>query len=159
MIFPLLIFLVIGTTFIYKMSFNEAINNKYISDYELYLPIFNYEDNLEINNLNIHHDYLLKLQFLIEAIKLSGNLKIIVYVRTHEEIDCFISEFNKINQFYFYDIEINKITCQDNYKKRNHLLEQFNNSNIIFILLSVHILDEAIDIPSCNSIYMTYIKV
>ena len=144
--------------FIYKMSFNEAIKNKYISDYELYLPIFNCDDNLEINNLNIHHDYLLKLQFLIEAIKLTGNLKIIVYVRTHEEIECFISEFNKINQFYFYDIEINKITCQDNYKKRNHLLEQFNNSNKIFILLSVHILDEAIDIPSCNSIYMTYVS-
>jgi len=146
--------------YIYKMSFNEAIENKYISDYELYLPIFSNDsdNNEEINNLNIHQDYLLKLQFLIEAIKMCGNLKIIVYTRTHEEIDSFISEFNKLNEYYYYDVDINKITCNDSYNKRNKILENFNNSDKISILLSVHILDEAIDIPSCNSIYMTYVS-
>ena len=144
--------------YIYKMSFNEAINNKYISDYELYLPIFSNESNEEINNLNIHEDYLLKLQFLIEAIKMCGNLKIIVYVITHEEIDTFISEFNKLNEYYVYDVDINKITCDDSYNKRTKILDNFNNSNKINILLSVHILDEAIDIPSCNAIYMSYVS-
>jgi superfamily II DNA or RNA helicase len=143
--------------YIYKMSFNEAISNKYISDYDIYLPIFNNEElDEEINNLHIHQDYLLKLQFLIEAIKMHGNLKIIVYVLTHEEIDMFISEFNKLNEYYEYDVDINKITCDDNYNKRTKILDDFNNSTKMNILLSVHILDEAIDIPSCNSIYMTY---
>ena len=144
--------------YIYKMSFNEAINNKYISDYELYLPIFSNDSNEEINNLLIHEDYLLKLQFLIEAIKMQGNLKIIVYVRTHEEIDTFILEFNKINEYYSYDVDINKITCNDSYTNRTKILDDFSKSIKINILLSVHILDEAIDIPSCNSIYMTYIS-
>jgi superfamily II DNA or RNA helicase len=146
--------------YIYKMSFNEAIDNKYISDYELYLPIFSNdsESNLEINNLNIHENYLLKLQFLIEALKMQGNLKVIVYIRTHEEIDTFISEFNKLNEYYKYDVDINKITCNDSYTNRSKILDDFNNSNKINILLSVHILDEAIDIPSCNSIYMTYVS-
>ena len=153
--------------YIYKMSFNEAIGNKYISDYELYLPIFDSDINQEINNslnlknlvqnknnflfCNIHQDYLLKLQFLIEAIKMQGNLKVIVYVRTHEEIDTFISEFNKLNEYYAYDVDINKITCNDSYTNRTKILNDFNNSIKINILLSVHILDEAIDIPSCNS--------
>jgi superfamily II DNA or RNA helicase len=146
--------------YIYKMSFNEAIENKYISDYELYLPIFSNDSisNEEINNLNILQDYLLKLQFLIEAIKMCGNLKIIVYVRTHEEIDTFISEFNKLNEYYEYDVDINKITCDDSYNKRTKILDDFNNSVKMNILLSVHILDEAIDIPSCNAIYMTYVS-
>jgi len=144
--------------YIYKMSFNEAIENKYISDYELYLPIFGNDSIDEINNCNIHQDYLLKLQFLIEAIKMQGNLKIIVYVRTHEEIDTFISEFNKINEYYSYDVDINKITCNDSYTNRTKILDDFSKSNKINILLSVHILDEAIDIPSCNSIYMTYVS-
>jgi hypothetical protein len=87
-----------------------------------------------------------------------GNLKIIVYVLTHEEIDIFISEFNKLNAYYEYDVDINKITCDDNYNKRIKILDDFNNSTKMNILLSVHILDEAIDIPSCNSIYMTYIS-
>ena len=30
--------------YIYKMTFNEAITNKYISDYQLYLPVFNNEE-------------------------------------------------------------------------------------------------------------------
>ena len=144
--------------YIYKMSFNEAITNKYISDYEIYLPIFSNEDeNLEYIG-NIHEDYLLKLQFLIEAIKVSSNLKVIVYVRTHQEINDFIENFNKINEYYAYDVLINKITCDNSYKQRNKILDEFNESEKISILLSVHILDEAIDIPTCNAIYMTYIS-
>jgi superfamily II DNA or RNA helicase len=85
--------------YIYKMSFNEAIENKYICDYKIYLPIFTNENpNLEYIG-NIHEDYLLKLQFLIEAIKMCGNLKIIVYVRSHIEIEEFIDNFNKINEY------------------------------------------------------------
>jgi hypothetical protein len=62
------------------MNFYEAILNKYISDYEIYLPIFDDDNNEDINNLNIHQDYLLKLQFLIEAIKMFGTLKMIVQI-------------------------------------------------------------------------------
>jgi len=146
--------------YIYKMSFNEAITNKYISDYELYLPIFNNEElDNEIKELNIQNDYLLKIQFLMEAIKMCGTLKMIIYMKCHEEIDIFIIEFNKINNnYYYYDVYINKITCNNSYSSRNKILDEFNNSNKISLLLSVHILDEAIDIPSCNSIYMTYVS-
>jgi superfamily II DNA or RNA helicase len=144
--------------YIYKMSFNEAIKNKYISDYELYLPIFSYEINEEINKLNINADYLLKIQFLIEAVKICGTLKMIIYVKTHDEINDFINEFNKLNEYYSYDILINKITCDNNYKSRNKILDEFNYSDKINLLFSVHILDEAIDIPSCNAIYMSYVS-
>jgi hypothetical protein len=139
------------------MSFNEAIDKKYISNYELYLPVFESSQiNEEIDILAINNNILLKLQFLIEAIKMCGTLKMIIYVKSHEEINDFIDNFNKINQYYCYDVIINKITCNENYNERNKILEEFNNSNKITLLLSVHILDEAIDIPSCNSIYMTY---
>ena len=144
--------------YIYNMSFNEAINNKYISDYELYLPIFESNNNDEIKKLNIHQDYLLKLQFLIEAIKICGTLKMIIYLRTHEDIYKFIEEFNKINEYYSYDVNIDYITSDINNKKRKQILEEFNNSTKISLLLSVYILDEAIDIPNCNAIYMSYIS-
>ena len=144
--------------YIYKMSFNEAITNKYISDYELYLPVFSDEQNNEINDLNIHQDYLLKLQFLIEAIKMCGTIKMIIYMKTYEDIELFIKEFNKINEYYNYDVLINKIISNTNSKNRNNILEEFNNSNKISLLFSVNILDEAIDIPSCNSIYMTNVS-
>jgi superfamily II DNA or RNA helicase len=146
--------------YIYKMTFNEAITNKYISDYQLYLPVFNNEElDNEIKELNILNDYLLKIQFLIEAIKSSGTLKMIVYMKCHEDIDIFINEFNKINNnYYYYDVWIDKITCNNSYSSRNKILDEFNKSTKISLLLNVYILDEAIDIPSCNSIYMTYIS-
>ena len=145
--------------YIYKMSFNDAINNKYISNYELYLPIFSdSETNEEIKVLNIDNNLLLKLQFLIEAIKMTGTLKMIIYLRNHEEIDEFISNLTKLNEYYSYDLLIQKIICDDSYSKRNKIIEDFNNSTQISLLLSVHILDEAIDIPTCNSIYMTYVS-
>ena len=147
--------------YIYKMSFSEAINNKYISDYEIYMPIF--DENLnkvdiekEINE-NIDEEYLLKITFFIEAIKKFGNLKTIVYVKNHIEIDNFIDNFNKINKYYNYDVYINKIICNTTCNNRNKILEEFNNSTKISLLLSVYILDEAIDIKSCDSIFMTYI--
>jgi superfamily II DNA or RNA helicase len=147
--------------YIYKMSFNEAITNKYISDYELYLPIFdsNTQYDEEINNLNIHQDYLLKIQFLIEAIKMCGTLKMIIYMKTHDEITNFITEFNKINDnYYYYDVDIREITCKNSYNSRNKILKDFNDSTKLSLLFSVRILDEAIDIPSCNAIYMTYVS-
>jgi len=142
--------------YIYTMSFNHAIEQKYIADYKIYLPIFANEQNNEINKLNINKDYLLKLQFLIEAIKVCGTLKMIVYVKNHEEINTFIENFNKLNKYYCYDVMIDKITCDDTFKERNRKLTEFNNSSKIAIMLSVYILDEAIDIPNCDSIYMTY---
>ena len=144
--------------YIYQMSFNEAIDKKYISDYELYLPIFDTEDNIEeIKNLNIHEDYLQKVLFLIEGIKKFGYLKVVVYFRDHKEITDFIESFNKIKEYYAYEVEISSIKCNNSNKKRDKILNEFNNSNKISILLSVHILDEAIDIRTCNAVYMTYV--
>ena len=147
--------------YIYKMNFCEAINNKYISNYEIYMPIFDESlDKMDIEkeiNENIDEEYLLKITFFIEAIKKFGNLKTIVYVKSHIEVDNFIDNFNKINKYYNYDVYINKITCNTTCNNRNKILEEFNNSTKISLLLSVYILDEAIDIKSCDSIFMTYI--
>ena len=143
--------------YIYQMSFNEAIDKRYISDYEVYLPIFEIEENImNINELNIHKDYLQKVLFLVETIKMFGLLKVIVYVRDHKEVYEFIENFNKINEHYCYNIWIDSVTCNDSYKIRNRVLSVFEAIDKISILVSVHILDEAIDVRSCNAVYMTY---
>ena len=144
-------------SYIYQMSFNEAIEKKYICDYELYLPVFelnNYGN--DIRELDIHKDYLQKILFLIEAIKMFGVIKVIVYVRDHKEVCEFIKNFSKVNEWYGYDIWIDSITCEDSYKMRDRVLCMFNEMNKISVLVSVHILDEAIDVRSCNAVYMTY---
>jgi len=58
--------------------------------------------------------------------------------------------------FYNYKYNIDSIIYNDTKNSRIKKLEDFNNSHEISILCSVGILDECIDIPSCDSVYITY---
>lgn len=145
---------------VYKMDFKHAIENKYICDYNIYLPILEDDSLNELNEILENFDeneMNKKCCYLFECIKKFGTLKCIIYFKLQNEIDEFIKCFNSLNEkYYFYDYNIDSITCTDNRKKRNDKLEKFKNNQCISFLCAVYILDECIDIPECNSIYMTY---
>ena len=84
---------------IYELSWDDAIKNKYICDYNFYYP--NNDKLIEhINNLHIDKSlvsktiYINKAFFLLESIKLTNIKKCIVYLKTTQES----AEFNKILQ-------------------------------------------------------------
>lgn len=145
---------------VYKMDFKHAIENKYICDYNIYLPILEDDSLEELNEILENFDeneMNKKCCYLFECIKKFGTLKCIIYFKLQNEIDEFIKCFNSLNEiYYFYDYNIDSITCTDNRKNRNDKLEKFKNDECISFLCAVYILDECIDIPECNSIYMTY---
>jgi len=145
---------------VYKMEFSYAITNNYISNYEIFLPVHdenNYNKLLEHIKINNYDDLLIKkVLYYFESIKILGKLKTIIYFNSHEHIDIFIKCFNNVNNYYNYKYIIDSIICSDTKNIRIKKLEDFNNSNEISILCSVGILDECIDIPSCDSVYITY---
>jgi superfamily II DNA or RNA helicase len=145
---------------VYKMSFEYAIDNNYISDYELYLPVRdedNYNKLLEHIKVIDYDDLLIKkVLYYFESIKILGKLKTIIYFNSHEHIDIFIKCFNEVNNYYNYKYHIDSIICLDTKNSRIKKLQEFNNNTDISILCSVGILDECIDIPSCDSVYITY---
>ena len=63
---------------------------------------------------------------------------------------------NQLNAFYYLDYEISQITSKNTEKERSRVLCDFETNNKIQLLFSVRILDECIDIPTCDSIYITY---
>ena len=67
-----------------------------------------------------------------------------------------IDALNKLNEFFYLDYEINIITSANNSKSREDVLRKFEKNNKIQLLFSIRILDECIDIPSCDSIFITY---
>jgi len=144
---------------IYKMNFTFAITNNYISNYEIYLP-FHDDNNYKIllKKIKINNDTLLlkKVLYYFESIKILGKLKTIIYFNSHEDIDVFIKCFNDVNNYYNYKYNIDSIICIDSKINRIKKLDYFNNCEDISILCSVGILDECIDIPSCDSVYITY---
>jgi len=145
---------------VYKMDFTYAINNNYISNYEIYLPVNednNYNLLLEQIKISNYDNILIKkVLYYFESIKILGKLKTIIFFNNHDHIDIFIKCMNDINNYYNYNYTIDSIICTDTKNNRNKKLEKFNNNDNINILCSVGILDECIDIPSCNSVYITY---
>jgi superfamily II DNA or RNA helicase len=144
---------------IYKMSFNEAIENKYITDYQIWLPSIS-EDNTELNNelsiYEIDNTIKAKITFLFSCILNNGSRKCIIYCKNINEISNMIEAINKLNEFYCIDIDIQQITSGTLAKNRTIILNNFATNTNIQLLFSVRILDECIDIPSCDSIYITY---
>ena len=148
-----------GST-IYNMTFNEAIHNKYITDYKIWLPSI-HENNDKLNEeLSIYKIDLkmnAKCNFLFSSLLNNGSRKCIIYNTDSNQIQEMIDAIYKLNNFYCLDIEINIITCTNNAKSREEILKKFEkNNNKIQLLLSIRILDECIDIPSCDSIFITY---
>ena len=149
---------IFGNT-IYNMTFNDAIKNKYITDYQIWLPSINdYDKQLEddISIYNIDNIIKAKCNYLYSCIIKNGSRKCIIYCTDINEINSMINGMEILNQYYYLDYKINQLTSKNTEVERNNVLNNFTNNNKIQLLFSVRILDECIDIPSCDSIYITY---
>ncbi len=154
---------IFGTN-IYKYNWNDAIKNKYINDFEIILPTSDYT-SIEINdfiklfdidNINqFNYKYIRKIYFILRSILFNGNKKCIIYLPTTkkakecENIIGWMSRlFNRIINTYTVNFETSK-------KNRKIVIDNFIKNNDINILLNVHVLDEGINIPECDSVFIT----
>jgi hypothetical protein len=62
----------------------------------------------------------------------------------------------QLDDYYCLDYHMDFITSNISHKKRDDILKTFASSTKIELLFSCRILDECIDIPSCDSIFITY---
>ena len=146
----------------YELNWKTAIENKYICDYNFYYPnndkIITRIDDLKIDKTLIEKTILInKSYFLLESIKLTNIKKCIVYLKTIKECQEFIKILKTINIYFELNLKIYEINCNTTKKKRTEFLNKFKNDNsCINILCNVHVLDEGIDIPECDSVYLTH---
>lgn len=141
---------------IYKYSWNEAIKKKYICDFKIILPVKNEELN-KFNNVIVetkNNKLVKKCYFLLKSLLYEGNNKCIVFLTTIEQAE----EFNKIllwmQNMLNIELESNIISYNTSRLKRIETINSFKSSNKVSILLNIHILDEGIDIPECDSIFV-----
>jgi len=146
----------------YTLKWDEAIKNNYICDYNFYYP----NNDKIIEHINITKIQIDKLEktilinkafFLLENIKTINIKKCIVYLKSIEEADIFENVLKTINLYYDIKIAVYNINYSTGKTTRNSSLTKFRNNNTkISIMLNVHILDEGIDIPECDSVYLTH---
>jgi len=146
----------------YKLDWKLAIENKYICDYNFYYPnndkIIEYITNIKFDTSIIEKTILInKAFFLLESIKIINIKKCIVYLKTIKESELFENILKTINIYFDFTLAIYNINYNTSRTKRNVSLTKFrNNKTKISIMLNVHILDEGIDIPECDSVYLTH---
>ena len=145
---------------VYQMTFYDAISNKYITDYKIWLPSVhenNEELDTELSIYDIDNETKNRSKFLYSCIANNGSRKCIVYCKDTEDMKNMIESMTRLNGFYIMDIDMYSISCDDSAKKRKNVLEKFSNNNEkIQLLFNIRILNECIDIPACDSVYISY---
>lgn len=98
-----------------------------------------------------------KAYYLLECIKEFNVKKIIVFLKSISESHEFSKILSVLNVFFDKRLLVNEINCNTSKTERQKILSRFKNKNeTINILCNVHILDEGIDIPECDSVYLTH---
>jgi superfamily II DNA or RNA helicase len=150
---------------IYEYLMSEAIRENYICDYLINVPVLDLVDNRvdidipdELQHLN--NDLTMKCLFLLSGMLETGSRRCIIYCCSIEECEVFNEIFNDISRNY-HGIECwsNSITANTNVRKRDEILNNFqNNAAKISILSSVRILNEGINIVKCDSVFITKVN-
>jgi superfamily II DNA or RNA helicase len=163
---------VVNSEVIYKYTMSQAINDKNICDYEIFLPLIEYKDNKSEVLINIpdklnelDHDLVKKGLFLINGMLKTGSRRCIVYLNSIDECNKYEKIFKDIMEKYHYiKLWIRQITTNTRDNERSIYLKEFEKDELVEckedelkILLSIRILDEGVDIPRCDSVYLTHI--
>ena len=147
----------------YKYEFGKAIQEGYICDYDVFVPDVTIKKEQELDDvykqlkitdsLNVDHD--IKAHFLIRCMEENGHSKCIIYSKDVEDANKLLQSFNRIKEYHSLELYIDSITSHTTQKQRNNILKEFQETHKKAIICSVRILDECIDIPKCDCVFMT----
>ena len=145
---------------IFKYSWSLAISNSYICDFKIILP--EKKDYLNIfKNLlvNISYDKLdiklaNKAYFLLRSLLYEGSRKCIVYLTSIEISSRFKNIVEWMQKILNCNINQYQINCQTSKTKRAEYISKFKTDTNISLILNVQILNEGINIPVCDSVYI-----
>ncbi len=97
----------------------------------------------------------MKTYFLLKGICFYGNKKIILYSTSIEEAIKYNEIIVWLQKLLKIEVDCNVIDCNTSKLNRIQYIKNFKNNQKNTIFLNVQILNEGIDIPECDSIYIT----
>jgi len=143
----------------YTYSWEKAIQNKYICDLNIFLPdipeINKYIEIIQDNYTENEIKLMRKAYNLIKSMLFNGDRRCICYLTTIEKAQIFNRMLSFVGNIFNIEIDRAQIDCNTRRIKRGEIIQKFKNSTKLFILLNVHVLDEGIDIPECDSVCIT----
>lgn len=152
----------------YEYSLGNAIQNRYVCDYDVFVPELSQLSNNErlkdvgeylskkVAPIEEFSDFDIKAHFLLRCLEENGHSKTIVYLKNSDEMNKFYDALTDLNIYHSTSLNIAIISYETKKKERTKILEEFALFKGKAIILSVRILDECIDIPKCDSVFLTY---
>jgi superfamily II DNA or RNA helicase len=156
---PLMDFM--NITDIYNYSWTDAINNKYICDFSIYIPDKNenYEKFVELLktscNNNINEKIIKKAYFMLKSILFNGDRKCICYMTNINNANNMMEILNWLTKLLGVHVDYWQIDYNTKKTIREKIINNFKESKNIAIIINVHILDEGINISECDSVFIT----
>ncbi len=148
----------------YQYPMGKAIDDGHICDYMIYVPTMAIKKDegldtvikeLQIKDYN--RELLVKARFIIRGCMATGAKKCIIYCIEQNECSELMKIIKDLCESYFaIDCWCDTITSADSRDARKKKLGEFANVSEKAFLCSVQILNECIDIPECDSIFITY---
>ena len=151
----------------YEYSWKDAIKNKYICDFDIVIHENNqdlYKFSYLLKQLcsdNLDIKLIAKAYFMLKGMMYFGNRKCICYMTCIEKANKMYDILYWMSKLLNVEIDSWIITCNTAKTKRANYLYNFakgtcgKNSNKLCVMINVHILDEGIDIPECDSVFIT----
>ena len=152
-----------GFEVIYDYPMREAINNGYVTDYLINLPVVindKVDIDIPVELKDLDEDLTMKSLFLISGMLETGSRKCIIYCGDIEECKKFNEIFEKVCLTY-HGIKcwIDRINKDIGKKKRDDILKDFQENEMkLSVLTSVRILNEGINIVKCDSVFITKVN-
>jgi superfamily II DNA or RNA helicase len=147
----------------YQYPINKAIEDKIICDYEIILPVPMDEKDVPLELKHLPNDLLMKGLFNVNGMLYLGNRRCISYMQSIEECTKFMQVLKTVcDSYHFIELWTDCLTSDTSKKDQKRILEEFQQKNDsgkikLYILNSVRMLDEAVDIPKCDSEFISYL--
>jgi len=148
----------------YSFPMGKAITEGHICDYMVYVPTMAIPKDTGIDAVieelaikDYNREVLIKARFIVRGCMGAGSRKCIIYCIDQNEC----SEMSQMiadlcNNYIAIDCCVDTITSNDSRDARDNKLAKFKEVKEKAFLCSVQILNECIDIPECDSIFITY---
>jgi superfamily II DNA or RNA helicase/phage anti-repressor protein len=148
-------------TDIYTYNWKDAILNKYICDFNIFIPDKNenYELFVELVKKtcidNTNDKIIKKAYFMLKSMLFNGDKKCICYMTTIEKASNMYDVLIWLSGLFGVEINLYQIDCNTKKTIRNKIIKNFKESLKISIMINVHILDEGINIVECDSVFIS----
>ena len=144
---------------VYEYNIGQAINDGVCVDYKVMLPYIEKESAIPDKLSDLNTDLCNKALFLATGMLQEGKRRCVVYLQDIDEARRFENVIKKVfERYHGIDIDTFCVDCTISKKERERIIKAFRNGDMgrIKIICNVRILNEAINLVSCDCVFKTH---